>query len=73
MRGRWLRRILLFTLVWLIIVEGRLDSWPLALVGIGAATAASSAGDAGRFWQRANRPQRMDFNPCRRLAALSRN
>jgi multicomponent Na+:H+ antiporter subunit E len=41
MRGSWLRRILLFTLVWWIIVEGRLDAWPLALVGIGAATAAS--------------------------------
>jgi multicomponent Na+:H+ antiporter subunit E len=41
MRGSWLRRIVLFALVWWIIVEGRLDAWPLAVVGIGAATAAS--------------------------------
>jgi len=36
-----LRRGLFFSLVWWIAAEGRLDAWPLALAGIGAATAAS--------------------------------
>ena len=36
-----LRRSLFFALVWWVAVEGRLDGWPLALAGIGAATAAS--------------------------------